>query len=165
MNGILEAPQVRKSKRLRADWAPDPTVTEFTARPWFHGEPCARCDSTVRFVKRGYCVRCTKQARKQNHKKNAGKGRPQWRSPLQQSHGLNREKYAEIFHAQEGLCAICRKPESVKQQRLTVDHCHETGKFRGLLCNRCNRGLGFLGDNEDSLSRALAYLRNNAWEI
>ena len=63
---------------------------------------------------------------------------------------------------QGDLCAICRKAETAQvngvRQDLSIDHDHKTGAVRGLLCRRCNRGLGALGDNIDGLKRALAYL-------
>lgn len=56
----------------------------------------------------------------------------------------------------DGLCAICRNPE--RSSMLVVDHNHATGEVRGLLCSRCNTGIGLLGDSPDFLSRAAAYL-------
>ena len=53
-----------------------------------------------------------------------------------------------------GKCNICSKPEDT----LCVDHCHKTGKIRGLLCFDCNTGLGKLGDDVQSIQRAIDYL-------
>lgn len=72
---------------------------------------------------------------------------------------------AELMAKQSGLCAICRKPEastdglSGKVRQLAIDHCHETGRVRGLLCNSCNRGLGLFQDNTELLARAVLYLK------
>jgi hypothetical protein len=55
--------------------------------------------------------------------------------------------------AQGGLCKICGK-----EKRLVVDHCHETGQVRGMLCFSCNTGIGQLGDSVDMLKAAIAYL-------
>ena len=52
-------------------------------------------------------------------------------------------------------CECCGKQN---QRALNLDHCHATGAFRGWLCDRCNKGLGFLGDTRESLMRAIAYL-------
>ena len=62
------------------------------------------------------------------------------------------------FDRANGICEIClQKP--VKPMRLVKDHCHNTGKFRGLLCNGCNTGIGMLGDSAELVERALSYLR------
>jgi len=66
--------------------------------------------------------------------------------------------YHAMVEAQGGCCAICKKPASTKTP-LAVDHDHTTGEIRGLLCYGCNGGLGHLGDTEDGLLRALAYLQ------
>lgn len=61
---------------------------------------------------------------------------------------------------QEGRCAVCgREPSGDRWDRsLHVDHDHETGAIRGLLCGPCNRGIGLLGDSADRIAAALAYL-------
>jgi Recombination endonuclease VII len=58
---------------------------------------------------------------------------------------------------QNNLCAICSAPAK-QNKTLSIDHCHETGKIRGLLCSKCNMGLGLLGDTAESLRKALQYL-------
>ena len=57
-------------------------------------------------------------------------------------------------------CAICGKPEVGR--RLNIDHDHATGLVRGLLCRKCNAGIGLLGDNIEGLEAALEYLRRHA---
>lgn len=65
--------------------------------------------------------------------------------------------YDAVLASQDGGCAICgAKP---KTRRLNIDHCHATGQVRGLLCPRCNRGLGWFGDRIDRLHAAAVYLR------
>lgn len=77
-------------------------------------------------------------------------------------YGLNREKYAALFKAQDGVCAICKQPETVvrgsKVKELAVDHDHSTGRVRGLLCTRCNNGIGFFLDDPSRMQAAIAYL-------
>lgn len=53
---------------------------------------------------------------------------------------------------QDGKCGVCRKPENGKA--LAVDHCHETGRVRGLLCSKCNTAIGLLKDSRELLQRA-----------
>jgi len=57
-----------------------------------------------------------------------------------------------------GRCDLCGGPPDGRWQRLSVDHCHRTGKFRGLLCSACNRGLGFLQESPTLLRKAIRYL-------
>jgi hypothetical protein len=71
--------------------------------------------------------------------------------------------YDEMLQKQGGVCALCRRPESKLRKdgtpmNLSVDHCHKTGKIRGLLCYRCNVALGFLEDDVETLGRAIKYL-------
>lgn len=76
-------------------------------------------------------------------------------------HGLTEEEYEAKLFDQSGVCMICLKPDE-KGRRLYVDHNHETGKIRGLLCLRCNVGLGSFRDADELLDRAADYLRR--WE-
>ena len=69
-----------------------------------------------------------------------------------------RSCYEERLAAQRGVCAICSGSPNGRWNILCVDHDHATGRNRGLLCDSCNRGLGFLGDNVEEISRALNYL-------
>lgn len=76
-------------------------------------------------------------------------------------YGLDEASYREMAALQNGLCAICLKAPSgraEKTSRLHVDHDHATGKVRGLLCYRCNHGLGSFLDSRELLLRAVAYL-------
>lgn len=71
-------------------------------------------------------------------------------------HGISLDDYDAMFDKTPG-CGICRKvPE--RKYSLHIDHDHETGRVRGLLCSRCNSGLGKLGDNVAGLRAAIEYL-------
>lgn len=72
-------------------------------------------------------------------------------------YGITEEQYLGMVDKQGGVCAICGKPCSIG--RLSIDHCHITEKVRGLLCRRCNAGLGAFGDNVNMLEKAIDYLR------
>lgn len=74
---------------------------------------------------------------------------------LQRKFNLTPEQYQIMVDKQNGVCAICKGTCS---RKLAVDHDHKTGKVRGLLCNSCNRGLGYLKDNKENLQNALEYL-------
>lgn len=73
-------------------------------------------------------------------------------------YGLPREEYKAAMERQGGKCAICKKSRTSTKRSLHVDHCHQTGAFRGLLCSRCNSGIGQFGDDPKMLARAIAYL-------
>jgi hypothetical protein len=77
---------------------------------------------------------------------------------VRQKYGLSKEKYEELLVLQGGRCAIC---DEVPPKRLRVDHCHRTGKVRGLLCDLCNSGIGKLRDDPERLTRAVEYLQTN----
>lgn len=62
-----------------------------------------------------------------------------------------------MLASQDGACAICATRPTTN--RLVVDHDHETDVIRGLLCNACNVGIGYLGDDPERLRRAISYLR------
>jgi hypothetical protein len=76
---------------------------------------------------------------------------------VRKTFGLSAGEY-EMYHTvQGGCCAICRRG-IVLGENDHIDHCHGTGKVRGILCNACNSGLGFFRDNPKHLLRAIAYL-------
>jgi len=74
--------------------------------------------------------------------------------------GLTIEDYDQMLLKQNGVCKICGKKCS-SGRRLAVDHCHTTGKVRGLLCGRCNQGIGHFQDDSGRLLIAAAYLQNS----
>lgn len=69
--------------------------------------------------------------------------------------GIGLAEYNQLMTAQNGVCAICHQKG---KQKLAIDHDHETGKVRGLLCGPCNRGIGLLRDSADLLREAVEYL-------
>lgn len=83
-------------------------------------------------------------------------------------HGCSEETYRQLEVEQAGTCAICGQPvghisKHLRQCKLTVDHNHVTGAVRGLLCNRCNRGLGFFRDSPELLRSAARYLERGRY--
>jgi hypothetical protein len=78
---------------------------------------------------------------------------------LKSCYGMSRADYDALLESQGGVCAICAKPS---KKTLCVDHCHSTGTIRGLLCRKCNLGLGCLADDQAALIAALAYLGHRA---
>lgn len=76
--------------------------------------------------------------------------------------GVPHDTYATMLAKQDGKCAICgtTKP-GVRLKRFHVDHCHDTGDIRALLCSTCNTGLGFFKHNVEIIHSAIAYLRRH----
>lgn len=98
--------------------------------------------------------------------------RPAWiRKKNLALYGLTIEMFDSMVDSQGGVCAICNRPEThinprtKKLRRLNVDHDHATGKVRGLLCSKCNRGIGQLGDSIELMKAALAYLEYHAGSV
>lgn len=75
---------------------------------------------------------------------------------LVRKYGVTLADYDAMFASQGGKCAICGR---VQVRALDVDHCHVTGKVRGLLCTNCNRMIGHAGDSAECLEAAAVYLR------
>lgn len=86
-------------------------------------------------------------------------------SKLMRNFGISLETYHEMAKVQDYKCKICKQHECAVDKKtgtvfsLAVDHCHNTGKVRGLLCMKCNRALGLLNDNESLLLEAVKYLK------
>ena len=91
-----------------------------------------------------------RDANKGNHRK--------WK--LQAKYGLTLEQMEQMFTSQNGQCDICQK-EFEKGSNIHVDHNHNTGKVRQLLCSNCNTAIGLLHDNVQILANAIEYL--NKW--
>jgi len=75
---------------------------------------------------------------------------------LEKKYGITIKEYNTLLDAQDGVCAICFGVD--KNKKLCVDHDHETGEVRGLLCSKCNKAIGLLGDNRAGVQNALDYL-------
>lgn len=81
---------------------------------------------------------------------------------LRRRYGISLEQYEAMLELQDGRCAICGRHGDEFGRRLAVDHCHETGKVRGLLCINCNPGIGAFRDNPELLRRAASYLEDQS---
>lgn len=105
-------------------------------------------------VKRNNDKRLSDPARNRRYKNNMRS----WRLNL---YGLTPERFEELSSNQGGLCPICcQPPENWADRGFNVDHDHETNEVRGLLCGRCNLGLGYFKDDASRLARAIEYLSN-----
>ena len=122
---------------------------------------CNRCDKDLpvesfrerihrgKRIRRSYCRDCERAYGAEYRERN-----PQ----RLKRYGLTREELAALGNN----CHLCGV--SGDERRMCVDHCHETGRVRGMLCGRCNTALGVLGDNVAGLLRAVNYLRGEPLE-
>ena len=119
---------------------------------------CNKCDRTLpvesfrerlhrgRRIRRSYCLDCEKAYSAEYRKKNP---------PRLKRYNLTSEELKALGDS----CHLCGA--SGEDRKMCVDHCHETGRVRGMLCSRCNTALGVLGDNVEGLLRAVNYLRGD----
>lgn len=80
---------------------------------------------------------------------------------LKNKYGISQEQYEALLKEQDNKCKICGNPETGSKECLSIDHCHSTGKIRGLLCHLCNVGLGSFKDNIENIEKAIKYLQEN----
>jgi hypothetical protein len=104
---------------------------------FYEGKPCSKCEQTLRYTSTGTCVECTRTVWRQVPKK------------------VRLVECKKRFGAQGSRCAACGRQESLKW---CLDHDHETGKLRGVLCDTCNRTLGHSKECVDRLIRVAAYI-------
>jgi hypothetical protein len=105
------------------------------------------------------CKTCTRKKRDPNY----NRSEKALNAQLQYKYGIGVEDYKTLLEQQEGLCAICRKANHSflregRKIRLSVDHNHETGEIRGLLCARCNTAVGVFDGDIEMIERLAAYL-------
>jgi hypothetical protein len=112
----------------------------------------------------GRCKPCESKIRAESHRKDRLKNPEKYRAyDLRKNFDMSPEEYKAKFDEQNGVCAICGRPEfRIRRGRvesLGVDHNHTTGKNRGLLCHTCNSAIGLLKDSPELLELAAQYLR------
>lgn len=78
------------------------------------------------------------------------------KSKLKNRYGMTMDEYDAMVTAQNNLCAICNQPQA--RRNLAVDHCHQTNRVRGLLCDKCNLALGMINENLDIVEGIKRYL-------
>lgn len=84
----------------------------------------------------------------------------QYRVRLKRRYGINADQYDKMLAKQSGRCAICGADQDANRgHTLAVDHCHESGLIRGLLCHTCNRAIGMFQDDPALLIKASKYLK------
>jgi hypothetical protein len=132
---------------------------------------CQKCnafkDLTTSFYKRsrakdGYentCIECRRLANSVAHQKRYSPDKRR-NQHLQKSYQIDQVAYQLMLIKQDFKCAICKQENNgrVTDKHFVVDHCHDTGAVRGLLCHSCNTALGGFKDNPKSLRTAASYL-------
>ncbi len=115
--------------------------------------PCRLCGSTWNSSKsRQVCPRCCNA--RSRAKNPATRAAYNVHSRLKRVYGLSVVQYLAQVQHQQGKCASCGRKPSIA---LSVDHNHDTGAVRELLCNGCNLALGHMGENPDAIRRLAAY--------
>lgn len=123
---------------------------------------CAGCHSIfktkVKNLNRGQGRYCSRKCNPAYAAKHAATYR-HWKQNLKK-YGLTPDSYSDLSSKHAGGCAICGTPANVQPRwgKLYVDHCHKTGHVRGMLCGKCNTGIGMFNDDPERLVRAAHYL-------
>lgn len=155
---------------------------------------CGRCEPEVTFGKRYYkCTRGGRGWKRRNRCKECCRNekiewrennREEWRKRKKRYYNDNKQRarmwgfesrlkrlgikthyqiVKDYIKSHNGLCEICGQPPVVNEN-LSIDHCHKTGEFRGLLCSNCNNALGHLKDNPDLFIKAVKYINRHNQE-
>jgi len=118
----------------------------------YEGKPHS-CGSTLKYTKNAGCVRCLL-----DRAKNAEYQRG---IQLRTKFGITKVEYDLLLSKQHNKCAICGMYWDKNQKQFSVDHNHQTGKIRGILCMACNLGIGQFKENLELLKLACKYLENS----
>lgn len=135
----------------------NPKSDRFTAKPskypqgYFKDKPCKRCGENFSPIAPSHmhCSdECSTIANTENY--------------LMRNYGLTLDQYTRMLEDQNHCCKTCGGEgftmKNCHTMKLVVDHCHQTGVVRGLLCHNCNRALGLFQDNKETLLAAVKYL-------
>ena len=112
----------------------------------------------VSMVRHSSCKECDKLRVKKRHQDNPERTR---NNDLKRNYGITLQEHQQMFEEQKGVCAICKGEGDGKWKKLCVDHDHETGNVRQLLCRNCNMMLGQAGDNINLLEEMIKYLKKH----
>lgn len=113
-------------------------------------------------TKDGRCKKCRRLDAKKRYKpipRKSAEPRGEFRYRINYLYGLSIDRYDDLVIEHVGRCYICGSDDA-KNKGICVDHCHETGKIRGLLCRKCNAGMGAFDDQPELIRKVLYYLEN-----
>jgi hypothetical protein len=123
-------------------------------RKWNHEHPEKVKESYRKYYEKNKEKRL--QASRERYSRN--KEGKKWQI-IFRKYGITQEDFNKLFELQKGCCAICGK-DDFTQWTLNIDHCHKTGKVRGILCNNCNTAIGALQEDVNILQNAIKYINN-----
>lgn len=116
---------------------------------------------TNSLCKDGYQNVC-KSCKANQWKQAAGKSPEKYATTrLKRIYGISIDQWNQLFIKQNGCCAICTRHQSEFKKKLFVDHDHQTGEVRGLLCHKCNVAIGLLQDDMEIINKASTYLNRS----
>jgi len=128
---------------------------------YFTGKKCSRGHIADRLTSSGSCVECDRlrherqeihQKRREYYAENREKVlRSRWLKS-----GIPEDEIDKALSNKTQSCQICQSPDAI----LVLDHCHDTGRFRGWLCHKCNLGIGYLNDDPILAEMAFRYLNH-----
>lgn len=120
---------------------------------------CSKCGEHPRKKTNPWCVECNKEYERGRWSRKSEKDRTG--SYYKKRYGLTIEEVEYQLSVQNNLCATCSKPIHLEhdKEKACVDHNHETGQIRALLCNHCNRALGLVLEDTKTLENMIKYLR------
>lgn len=103
------------------------------------------------------CRECQASSKRTRYVADPSVRRRKQSAALKHKYGITLDQRDALRRSQGNACGICREPLTGGQAE-HIDHCHDTGRVRGVLCSRCNMGIGLLKDDPAILLRAVAYL-------
>ena len=136
------------------EYRPDSDFPKDRSRPCGLSHRCRKCNT----------IHQAKMMANRRVREGEGYRIRQRKYELMRYYGLTEKQYEDMFIKQKGVCAICGMSPK-KNGWLAVDHCHDTGYFRGLLCRRCNSAIGLLDDNCEKVQSAANYLRRTSVDV
>lgn len=159
------------SKKYCSGCDKDLDFSKFGKDKYRHDGRTSKCKKCRNTYNRRYCKDNPDMKKKHNDLRKEWRkeyyAKPKNKMKLRNSHlmsqfNLTHDDYEQMLKSQEGVCAICKRHRvATNKEYMAIDHCHDTGDIRGILCNWCNRGLGVFEDNVEFLENAIKYLREN----
>jgi len=122
-------------------------------------------DASSFWKSQSLCIECTKERQSNRWKSRSPQKRLE--QHLKYKYGITHKEFTKAWNKQDGKCSICDKelPDLMtydnRRRGYAIDHNHETGKFRGILCTKCNSLLGMAEDSARILAKAIGYLEQN----